>query len=975
MRALSDPFHLSMAISSKVKVVRPTRKSKTVRSKLVKKTVAKEKSARGSSKKSKKIEIENEKAASAVIRITRSISACKRCRQKKIKCSHDFPRCKGCIRANVDCVSIDPATGREVPRSYIVYLESEVERLKKELGETDFRRPTNPNITKYDLVGVNGKNMEGSGARDEKEDEDDGAKVMDQVEISTADSGSTAPSSFFGASSGITFAKLMFTALNFKTTNETTDVEDRKCSNSNADAKIENKENEHKLDSTKISTGLGQELVQSSIVDTSMMKGFAQNSKAALLPPKQQAVTLLSLYFSQSNAQLPIFHREMFLERYFQPLYGDIPDNLSLASSYTSINKDMLVHIDDKDTWYHQYTEKLDQAIEQKKNFDPLRFSATVEVPQRFHKPLYFMNIVFAVATSVLHQQYPEQISGEFKNSALRYIDEVYSSVDRLEALQAIMCLTLYSLMRPCVPGCWYLLGSTLRLAIDLGLHWEMNSRKFDPFTLDMRRRLFWSCYSLDRQICVYLGRPFGIPEESYRVPFPSELDDSLIVPVPESSSCDYSVQKSGGPSYKRVAIAMFVMRQIQTEIQSVMYDQKELPRRFSTLEEWYRDVSRRLTVWIQNVPRNTQEMNCNFNCEFFNLNYNHARIMLNGLSPKHYSLSTENYLTLMEASMETIISYHELYIYKLLNYTWVATHNLFMAGTSFLYTLFNCDEARKSVPLSKVQKVTYYCNMILNSLKPKCDAASHCKNAFEILTAAVIKLKYTNNIVHSVNLSKIPSGQQIEEMQPGKYLPDGIKNFVASLPSSIREADEDSRRKSQQNAPVLNTRVTDQKWNRELQSYADIESQSSPDGGALPLDSSVFRWSTNEDDLNKFFDQLQDISSPSSSGHSLNNDEYQLPVLSYNDESPAPGQGINAGISRSTSIVSLSNLSAAPRTDADKMAQANVEEAGKSGHPHLIRDGRKVFRMIHEVPNESIWDQFFTTPYPGPKVKNEQVR
>lgn len=668
----------------------------------------------------------------------------------------------------------------------------------------------------------------------------------------------------------------------------------------------------------------------------------------------------------------------MFLERYFQPLYGDIPENLSLASAYTPINRGMLTHIKDEDTWYHQYTAKLDQAIEQKKNFDPLRFSATVEVPQKFHKPLYFMNMVFAIATSVLHQQYPEPISGEFKNSALRYIDEVYSSVDRLEALQAIMCLTLYSLMRPCVPGCWYLLGSTLRLAVDLGLHWEMNSRKFDPFTLDMRRRLFWSCYALDRQICVYLGRPFGIPEESYRVPFPSELDDSLIVPVPEGSVCDYSVQRSSGPSYKRVAIAMFVIRQIQTEIQSVMYDQKELPRRFSTLDEWYQDVSRRLTVWVQNVPRNSQQMNCNFNCEFFNLNYNHARIMLNGLSPKHYSLSLENYLILMEASMDAIISYHELYIYKLLNYTWVATHNLFMAGTSFLYALFNCEEARKSVPLSKVQKVTYYCNMILNGLKPKCDAASHCKDAFEILTAAVIKLKYTNNIVHSVNLSKIPSSEQVQKMQPGSYLPDGIKNFVASLPFSLQKADEESRQKNIDNAPeVPANQESSTKWDNNTSSYADMESQNSSDGGALPLDSSVFRWSTNEDDLNKFFDQLQGISSPSFSAHSSNNDDYQIPVVGYNQEAPTSTDGREDGIIQSTSAVSLTNLSGARRVDNDdKPATTNVNKTEKQEHPHIVRDGRKVFRMIHEVPNESIWDQFFTTPYPGPKTKSkEEVR
>lgn len=45
------------------------------------------------------------------------------------------------------------------------------------------------------------------------------------------------------------------------------------------------------------------------------------------------------------------------------------------------------------------------------------------------------------------------------------------------------------------------------------------------------RRRIFWCTYSIDRQICFYLDRPFGIPDESINTPYPSNLDDSKIIP------------------------------------------------------------------------------------------------------------------------------------------------------------------------------------------------------------------------------------------------------------------------------------------------------------------------------------------------------------------------------------------------------------------------------------------------------------
>ncbi|VEU19961.1 DEKNAAC100022 [Brettanomyces naardenensis] len=870
---------------------------------------------------------------SSVIGISRSISACKRCRQKKIKCSHDFPKCKACLRANVDCVSIDPATGREIPRSYIVHLESKVELLERQLKELngDSEKPDRLHTPESESENERGINR---GSRVDYGKHESAPSMMDKVEMFTADSGSIAPSSFFGDSSGISFAKLMFAAINFKGAADTTGSGPRKVNH------------------------------RHSFVDPSMMKVTAPDSRIALMPPKQQALNLLSLYFAQSNSQLPIFHREVFLRKYFQPLYGDIPENTHFASTYTSINRSVLIHVEEKDTWYYQYTQMLDQDVGRSKDFDPFRFSAAVKVPSKFHKPLYFMNIVFAIASSVIHLQYPEEISDEFKNSALRYIDHVYSSSDRCEALQAILCLTLYSLMRPCVPGCWYLLGSSLRLAVDLGLHWETEKNDYDAFTLDIRRRLFWSCYSLDRQICIYLGRPFGIPEECCHVPFPSDLDDSLIILGDGRTIQDYSTRTSCMPSYKSVSLTMFRIRKLQAEIKSILYDKKELPRKFRNLQEWYRDISNRLDVWFESIPKTKRKMNCDFNYEFFNLNLNHARIMLNGLSPVHYNLNLENYMELVDASMDMIISYYELYTYKLLNYTWAATHNLFMAGTSFLYSVFNCEEARKSAPLSEVQKVVSYCNLVLASLKDKCDVASQCKDVFEILTAAVIKLRYTENIVHSSDISKIPSTEQVAMIQPGRHLPENVRNLVSSLPASMREAASRDENYSSQ---------------------SDLLSLESTAGNL-----GAFKWSTNEAELNRFFDELQKIDSPESSTRSFENSDSVSP--SYSSTNPSVSafptdnlrrQSLNYGQSNykpleyhSTSMSrshtytegSQKGSAVAVRHSASTFACLPQKVESSSDSPirsfatKTSKEGQRVFKMIHLLPTESIWDQFFAS-------------
>src|SRR5690606_30140735 len=85
--------------------------------------------------------------------------------------------------------------------------------------------------------------------------------------------------------------------------------------------------------------------------------------------------------------------------------------------------------------------------------------------------------------------------------------------------LQGVLLLAGYALLRPVAPGLWYIIGVAMRLAVDLGLHYEdagleneLTGRK--AYDRDMRRRLWWCVYSLDRLVSTCVGRPFGISDE-----------------------------------------------------------------------------------------------------------------------------------------------------------------------------------------------------------------------------------------------------------------------------------------------------------------------------------------------------------------------------------------------------------------------------------------------------------------------------
>ena len=80
-----------------------------------------------------------------------------------------------------------------------------------------------------------------------------------------------------------------------------------------------------------------------------------------------------------------------------------------------------------------------------------------------------------------------------------------------IPTVQALLQLSAREMAYGCTSQAWLYSGMAFRMIVDLGLH--NNSRKIldlgylGPEELEIRRRLFWSCYFWDKAISLYLGR------------------------------------------------------------------------------------------------------------------------------------------------------------------------------------------------------------------------------------------------------------------------------------------------------------------------------------------------------------------------------------------------------------------------------------------------------------------------------------
>lgn len=534
------------------------------------------------------------------------------------------------------------------------------------------------------------------GTSSERSDEARLQRLVSKSDITHGKEGTANPR-YLGSTSGVSFARVVFAA-------------------------VQSSVNENKSTSDKAGVRPSKPVAgnATSAGGTTMRDSFfGLHTKPTIhpapFPDKEVGMALVNLYFEHANPQIPILHKVEF-SRMFEQAY------------------------------------------------DPVN-------PQRGPKELYMLNMVFAIGSGIImgamaktETQNSAAKPGEGKMSSKQAQPEEYhaSAIVHLEAclnnsgggleeLQAVLLLANFALLRPVPPGLWYIVGVAVRLAVDLGLHYEdgkdvdsglkdngphselqLRERGRREFIRDHRRRLWWSTYSFDRLVSICVGRPFGISDQVITTEFPSLLEDHCITP---EGFKEPPADVAAHPTYKLVAHHYFRLRLLQSEILQVLqYQQAQSARatrqnfhsshvhtslpspflsRFESFRAWRIDIDKRLYEWKMNAPTK-QHTGVGFSTEFLDLNYWQAIVMLYRQSLSvpamfegEYNTSMDMasptlpttelrededrvYLKVAEAGQKIMRLYRQLHLAGVLNYTYLATHHIFMAGVSYLYAIWH---------------------------------------------------------------------------------------------------------------------------------------------------------------------------------------------------------------------------------------------------------------------------------------------
>lgn len=257
----------------------------------------------------------------------RNVSACNRCRVqhpdhhcwgkpshlsqvRKNRCDQNLPACSPCEKVGVKCTGFDPITKREIPRTYVYYLESRIEYLESILinHEIPFGSPQ-----EFDLGAkpVSDQSTDGSpskasqrgalhrhsstvlstnSAREQKQDEADKLERL-VSNIGMVSVQGTSDPRFLGSTSGISFARVVFAAVR-----------------SSVPGAL----------SEKTTLGKSKSGARATAVNGPSMRDsfFGLQSKPTIspapFPGESIGRRLIDLYFQHANPQIPILHRGDF---------------------------------------------------------------------------------------------------------------------------------------------------------------------------------------------------------------------------------------------------------------------------------------------------------------------------------------------------------------------------------------------------------------------------------------------------------------------------------------------------------------------------------------------------------------------------------------------------------------------------------------------------------------------------------------
>ncbi|KAF9892144.1 hypothetical protein FE257_002550 [Aspergillus nanangensis] len=400
---------------------------------------------------------------------------------------------------------------------------------------------------------------------------------------------------------------------------------------------------------------------------------------------------------------------------------------------------------------------------------------ASLTASQRFG--LFKLYLVYAIGSGLLaltEKQTSSPMPESFYTTAIQHISPTAAREPRsLENIEALVLLVIFHLRCSITQELWYLIGFAMRTCIHLGMYLARRETDLPAAVVQQRRKLFWTVYSLDRNISIALGYPTSLPDRLIDVAMPS-------------------VGGAEEDERSRQAIHIFRIRRIESRIHHAIYRndrslQELLPKtraHYQQLQEWRGS----LLAWLGEGGEGESGSGSGGGRrrDYFLLHYYRAIRLL--IQPFLSILPCEDpyYKACLEAAGQICQLHKRLHQNADYGHSFIAVQTVFVSGIMLLYCLWTHAGAVWSIRLSNNIRA---CSSVLFVMGERTPWVRRYRDAFEALVSVTME-RLENQQEGSSNENDISMGETAgppPSLQDSSHMP-ANNEFLPTAPLDAAE-------------------------------------------------------------------------------------------------------------------------------------------------------------------------------------------
>lgn len=354
--------------------------------------------------------------------------------------------------------------------------------------------------------------------------------------------------------------------------------------------------------------------------------------------------------------------------------------------------------------------------------------------------------IVLAIAILLLNRTdsaVPTSASDSFFASAISIFTARTHAIWKgdLEHLQNLLLIVQYTVFASNLSAAWHFIGLATRLAIDLDLHngpdANLQPKETSPPNQALenkRRRIFWSTYILETNLCVVLSRPRSIPEEAIFNPLPSTTGSEASNPL--ANHC-------------------ILFRRLESEIFQVLNYKPPMNGAVLDHHLWKSGMRDRLMDWHATVPP-VDAASKLAPQSFFDGALHMTLVYL--YSPSRYfpELSEDDLEYLAKYASRSIELYRIAFKEGKLRFYWRTIPNLFQSGAALIHCIKRLKSMGVAFETNELERRVSMCSTVLWGMAERYPPGASYRDRFDELS---LSISDTSELISETSSTAIPLG------------------------------------------------------------------------------------------------------------------------------------------------------------------------------------------------------------------------